>query len=959
MIIFNDNEYNSDLVDEGRMIVIRTPKGVTLTQFYNKVKAGEDISDCKIEIFNIFDKENNQLTFAPKLNLENKTGLYAKIYTQTEVDEARIATQLNPRSVKFEEFEKQIYNQKTSYTFVPTEEPLTKEQFEEELLAAMNILPTLWHEDDLELSRKRLLTTYGERLIRLNARLGADNPIPNRELINFYENNLAEQERRLINRNYIHPRKVFDLCRMLKMAGEEGKTDKDGNQKYNSRLLPESFLVSLEKKGGKILLKNEVAEFLKPQFPDAIDRARPMFEAEFRGHAPMVINEYIDGQLLMRRYIDDHAIDDDTLMEIVKGFNQKNVAKVAKYKNKSLLALDGILDFANFKESLIETLGIYLDSSLLSEYKNKHLFDYVNAHKDISVSQLTALIKGVKDIDEYDLNADPQLIINRIANKAGYIACKKYEKKYEYSFADNEIAIKGRHLSVSDGKRRIYILAKDDYRNFIVGDYSNGGVACCQHFGNAGEACVWKVTEDPFSCNMIIEEDGKIMAQAFCFTDELTKTFVFDNIEYLQDNNASLYTNLIEAFVEKLPYPNVHLGMGYTEPGAWNGIGIPVKSASDILPATMPSTLTKKHVYSDYHPTSDGYSGARALKNKGHLIKYAVKGNGLTFDMAPDEPTKYDILTDPRFSFIINSCDKSVEERIKIVEGMDNDPLALIKLNPNCIGIYDTLSDEIQDYVLEHYPDKLEIIKNPNEKIMREIIRNNPHKIVEFDNPPEDMRLIALEADGLILKKFKNPTVKDCEVAVAQNGYAFKYVPEELRTEEIKRMAVRSNPKLITELKDASPELKREAILADRNVFYLIEDASDAEKRLAISQNPALINSVKDASHELVQMAVEANPLLIRNFQFQYPDLREFALSRSGWAIRALHNYTEEEARLAIETTPECKVAIRNPEIASLLGIDNTPQIVIPRQEEPQPIENTEDSPIEETENDEVDVEFL
>ncbi len=926
MIIYNDKELSSKFVKEGRLISIKAPKDLPLNDFYEKVKNGEDLSSFFIETYDIFDGET-PLKFEPYEN-EGKTGLYSKRYSEDDVDNVRARNNTYNRPELFTAFEKYQFNQKTKYTFKKTEEPLSNDDFRKELLAGLGVLPTLWEEKDLDLITLKKYSGIGERLIRIEGNIGADNPIPDRALIEFYENNLTEQEKKMINRNIIHPRKVFDLCRLMKMYGEEKKDDV---QRYNSRILPLWYLKTLEDKN--YLNKDAVEEYVTPKFPNAIAKAIPMFEKAFHGHAPKVVNEYVDGQLLIRGITDESQVTDKILEDIVNHFNQKNVSKVAKYKNTTLLALDGTLSFSEFKDTLIEALAILVSPTELKTLKDKCFFTYLEAKKDLSISYLTSFIELSSKIKLFDVRKAPQDIINMALNEGGYKACKNYEQKYGYKFSDNEISIKGRHLVVQEGNKKIFILPKDDLRNFIVGDASSGGVSCCQHFNGAGESCVWKVTQDPFAGNVIIEVNGKIAAQAFVFTDEVTHTFVFDNFEYKNDGNANGYMNLIGTFVKNLPYPNVHLGMGYTEGTAWNGIGANVAS-SNFPAATVPKTRATNHcrgwtsegadIYSDYHPHDKSAThGAKALKQDGAMIKFPLNEEMCHISMEPDEPTPYDILTDDRYSFMCNQFEKTIEERIAFAEELKLNPLKIIEINPDAIASFDEIPDDIQDYILENYPTKLKLIKNPNEKVLTEMVKSDPQSIVNYPNPPENLVLVALSEDGLLLKKIKEPTKKECETAVKQNGYAVKYVPEMMLNDDLLEIAVKTNPKIISEMRHPSSKLIKEAIKADKNVFYLIPEASEADKLFAVRRNPAIINSIKDASYELVKTAVELNPLLIRNFQNQYPDLRVFAIEHNPWAIRALHGLTADEARLAVNMNPDVKVAIKSPEILDELHISN------------------------------------
>ncbi len=65
---------------------------------------------------------------------------------------------------------------------------------------------------------------------------------------------------------------------------------------------------------------------------------------------------------------------------------------------------------------------------------------------------------------------------------------------------------------------------------------------------------------------------------------------------------------------------------------------------------------------------------------------------------------------------------------------------------------------------------------------------------IEVENKSSEKELInsILMNDGLKLKDIKNPTQKQCEIAVSQNHLALIYVPENLRTQEIIMLAIKS-----------------------------------------------------------------------------------------------------------------------------------------------------------------------
>ena len=255
---------------------------------------------------------------------------------------------------------------------------------------------------------------------------------------------------------------------------------------------------------------------------------------------------------------------------------------------------------------------------------------------------------------------------------------RSFEQAYHYHFSDNCIAIRGKEICVTSGPLKMYMLSADDYRNFAVGDWTS----CCQHWGGAGESCCWKYTSDPFAACVVIEKNGKVVGQAFVFTDEIKDTFVFDNMEFANDSDVANFKNIISTYVEALPYSNVHLGAGYTVAELLS-MGKSISQAKATM-AGMPTTtgnlkeqqpsvyhshngyaaqMIDSHpenyparcdVYSDYHPN------ARVFKKDGAM--YLTKGTGV-ITYGEVEPTPWDALRDSPAKFVLNDYDIPAAER--------------------------------------------------------------------------------------------------------------------------------------------------------------------------------------------------------------------------------------------------------------------------------------------------------
>lgn len=249
-----------------------------------------------------------------------------------------------------------------------------------------------------------------------------------------------------------------------------------------------------------------------------------------------------------------------------------------------------------------------------------------------------------------------------------------FEADYDYRFSDNRVEIAGKDLLATDPKKhlRAYILAADDPRNFTVG-YST---CCCQHYGDAGESCTAAATQDPHSGIWIIENtrSGKIEAQAWVYEDTDRDIFVFDNIEFANDQEVESYKDILGAYVNALPHRNVHMGMGYN---AVTGIGAVLDAASDpvaSVPQARDGTI-ELDTYTDYHADAgDPADRPRILKKDGRMLMDA--GDSIITEHKDEHGNVYSrpsvtkesglmftrSVTD-RYSGIISSLKKALNDR--------------------------------------------------------------------------------------------------------------------------------------------------------------------------------------------------------------------------------------------------------------------------------------------------------
>jgi len=644
------------------------------------------------------------------------------------------------------------------------------------------------------------------------------------------------------------------------------------------------------------------------EFP-VITKAEEVFKELYHGHAPRVLSEYMAAQALTLGK-DVSQLTNNQIRTIATNFSQTSVSKIAKYKSPVLFALSDKLNFAEIRAEHAVVIGTYVKPSQICPLIQKGFVEWYNKNKDTPTSELVDLLNRINDIDKFDMNKSAKDIVFNLDNAYGKSQSLLMERRYNYHFSNNELAIRGRHIQAREGKMKMYMLQKDDYRNFTVGYDTH----CCQHYGNAGESCVWKYTTDPFAGCVVIERDGAILAQGFVWTDEANDTLVFDNVEFANDRDISQFTSLFAAWAREMPYQNIHIGTGYNQ--GMRGWGKQITHQ-----VTLPTTLSNGHCYTDYH------SDARAIKANGEML-ISEKTN-VHVTSQPDEPTRWDVLTRPDTSFMLNCFQKTIQERIDFAQRFIENPtpelqLEAVRMNPAVIQHIENATPEAQIIAVRADASYAALIQNPCDEVQLMLFEKDPNYIRKLSNPSEQVCLLAVRKNGLLLEAIQNPTEAVIKEAVKQNGYAIKFVRQP--SEEVQLLAVKSTPKIVTMIPYASERVQETAIKKDPHIIALMNNPSEHLQKIAVKADPYVINEISNPTYSAVKTAVEKNGLLIRNFQYQYPNLRMVAVQQNGYALRALKNPTDEEMIAAVQQNRNAASIIRNPEILNnvLCAINQT-----------------------------------
>lgn len=714
--------------------------------------------------------------------------------------------------------------------------------------------------------------------------------LPSVEEKRFFDSLNANEQRELINSLFV-PHFAVWLARVYKEA-------------YPEKPITLSLIRHLE--NTLLYSRNQESRFTKDDVLSAINDMNyevtqdrdigvmdAKFKAAFRGRSPRILNDIIRAYRMLNGIDSMTALTEAQQDELVKLFNANSIKLAARTENINLIALALMEDLSSIKKSHLDIFKTYLPTRMIHDgesenirikgrlsvencYNNiKEFCDwYHKTGKKVNDKALRDVLKVYKFIpkDVFKPDLTGKQITDLIDNKKALEDKGNYERQYNYSFSDNQLAIRGREIEVVSGRYRMYMLPATDLRNYTVGYDTQ----CCQHWGGAGQTCVWKLTTDPFAGVVVVEnkDTGDVLAQSFVWTDEARDTFVFDNIEFANDNGrvANLYSGIIAKYVSVLPYENVHMGTGYTE-GIYNTWGKKVTRATF---AQMPNTVDPdhSHIYSDYHAASG--SVARVFKSKGNVLIPNGKGIVSYKEIIPSD---YDRMTgkDNPLRFFLNRTDLTLEQKIDLCDQIANNPSdelidEMVRSQPSVVatGLFTRIPEETQHHLVESGEiDLLEFIPNPTHEVMQAYLERYPSKLGELArrvDVPRELIVSCLQRDGRYIFSYPNADYELYRIAVSQNGTAIEFVPEQLLSEELITCAVTATPDLIGSFPDVSDEIKECAIRSDPMCIALIENPSEELQVIAASLKPQSLLGVMNPCEHAMMAAVNTNWRSLRVF---------------------------------------------------------------------------------------------
>lgn len=672
------------------------------------------------------------------------------------------------------------------------------------------------------------------------------------------------------------------------------------------RIYEEEFVPYLRGKEPSVDLAQKFVSNYKGIECPVVKKASEIFK-EVHGRAPQVVEAYMCAQATKLGKVVS-TLDEKEIREIVESFSLENTKAIRPFNSAALFAFAGKdgLNYNEIRTDLIDAIATIVTPDIISILYSKGFCGWLMKNKaKATPSDLALVCSRCKDIKHFDISKSAKELVLEIDFARAMADCRAMETKYNYKFSDNQLAIRGRHVCAEENGLKMYMLQEGDYRAFTIGE----DTTCCQRYRGAGETCVYKYTTDPFASAVVIEKNGKILAQGFVWTDEATDTLVFDNVEFANDNDdakkVKIFTNIFAAWCEAMPYSNIHVGVGCNY--AMQSWGKKVAYT-----AKLPTTLGNGYCYSDYR------NDARSLKTGGKLT--IPRTGFVKITAEPDEPTKWDVLRHPANLYLINDCATPIEDRLKTAREFLENPtpdaiMRTLQAYPAAISAIDNPTEEMQRLVISKDRNLANLIKNPCAEVQKILVEEDAENIRHIDNPTEEMAILAVRKNGLLLSEIKNPTEAVIEEAVKENGFAIRCVPAEKQTERIQMLAVTNSPKVVTLLHNPSDAVVIEAIERYPSVVSQLENPTKEQQVAAVSREPAVINSIKEPAYDAVYRAVKKNGLLVRNFQHRHPQLRAVALEQNGFAIRCLHNPTAEEYVMAVRQNPAVANIIPDPEL--------------------------------------------
>ena len=236
------------------------------------------------------------------------------------------------------------------------------------------------------------------------------------------------------------------------------------------------------------------------------------------------------------------------------------------------------------------------------------------------------------------------------------------------------------------------------------------------------------------------------------------------------------------------------------------------------------------------------------------------------------------ILAEPRHVQFVDNPDKDVQ-------------MYVVKEDPGLLGYINDPHPDVVEYVLKDDGELIELVLEPTRSQQKLAVTNAPNAIFSIENPTDEAQLIAVKADGLLLKDINDyPNYHVQMAAVKQNGLALEhvfakheeyaseydldedidedvilaavendgmalqYVPDHLQDGYIQMAAIENEPDAIQYVDEPDEDLQIEAVKQDYHTLQYLPYSSEKVQRTAINNNWRAIEYIMYPSKDIKQL---------------------------------------------------------------------------------------------------------
>ncbi len=315
-----------------------------------------------------------------------------------------------------------------------------------------------------------------------------------------------------------------------------------------------------------------------------VPRDKEELEKEFLAHpkfgrhgAPKIINAISNIYSSIKDIHPEYQIKAE---EFVSNFNVRSVKKMVDAK----IPLKYIpLFYLQFTPAQCENLASHPDKAyylgeimeeafIINGTDNRRAIAAANWYIDHLDTKDEILKKIRKNYSDIDITNEDTVegVEAELKSLDALPEIKRIEKRYKkpgFTFDEVTCELKDVAKIISDHQYNAYIMEPSDPRQVLLGDYTY----CCQKLDDAGESAMMHGLLNPKAGFFIIEDKNskEIKAQAEIWEDD-ENTLVFDNIEFANDADISLYTHILSKWLQNTEYKNVVMGLGYNTLGDRN-----------------------------------------------------------------------------------------------------------------------------------------------------------------------------------------------------------------------------------------------------------------------------------------------------------------------------------------------------------------------------------------------------